>query len=395
MASLQQHMEDCVKFLGVPHREVHEWIDAFAARVGPSHRRVRHNREGIAEARSLFGEEGARAAAIHILRDCRNLPFLVDYTSGRVDALGLQRTWPVTAYIRYPEPDFEELVMTELYGPSGVVLWAFADEAAFALMASVSRFTLDEVRERAQVWSDAVETRSRLPPLEHHDNVHSIVSASVNSYLNEIGATPLFARIRQQMPQSTFELIDLDNLITPLVYIDKEHVEELKAELQGDDEDATVRFSIPLVISSKVKAVMNPLMNSVSFISPQKTLAVSPVQVRQTPEGVEVRFMVSNSFSAIVVGKIGSRYYLRNGIHRAYLLRSLGIKSAPCLLVQEEAPPPITIQAYPTFTPEVLGRERPPLLKDYFDPKLSIEIPLQRTQKVIKISPDESILPVD
>lgn len=395
MADLKQHMADCERFLGSPHREVHEWIDEYAANLGPLHRKVRHHRQGIEHARRLFGDAGSRAAAIHILRDCRNIPDFADYASGRVDPLGLPRVWPVTAYIHYPEREFEELVMSELSGPTGVVLWAFTDEAGIALIAGASRFTPDEVIQKAQIWSEAVQARKELAPSSEMIDAHPILSPHVQDYVTQVKSSPLFAAIAQQHPASEFLLVELDELITPLVYVDKEYVDELRAELQGTEEVDVAKFAIPLAITSKVKAAMDPTMRGVTFISPQKTLAVSPAQVRQTPDGVEVRFVVTNSFSAIVVGKYGGRYYLRNGIHRAFLLRSLGITTAPCLLIEEQNPPPVLSQAYPTFAASVLSLERPPLLKDYFDPKLTIEIPLQRTHKIIKISPDETIIPAD
>jgi hypothetical protein len=74
MASLQQHMKDCEHFLGAPFEEVNRWLDEFMPKVGANHRRFRHHREGIKEAGRLFGEAGAKAAIVHILRDCRNIP---------------------------------------------------------------------------------------------------------------------------------------------------------------------------------------------------------------------------------------------------------------------------------------------------------------------------------
>jgi hypothetical protein len=53
------------------------------------------------------------------------VPHREDYESGRVDALGLLKNWPVTAYIKYENKDFETLVMNNLLGSSGTVLWAF------------------------------------------------------------------------------------------------------------------------------------------------------------------------------------------------------------------------------------------------------------------------------
>jgi len=71
MASIDQHCEDCLNELGKEYREVHEWLDGLCDRKMPSkkHRIHRHHDEGVEEARELFGDEGAKAAEIHIKRD--------------------------------------------------------------------------------------------------------------------------------------------------------------------------------------------------------------------------------------------------------------------------------------------------------------------------------------
>ena len=77
---------------------------------------MRHHKEGVSQAGSLFGEQGARAAEVHILRDCRQVPQQADYETGYVDALGLRREWPVTAYIKYTDEDFEDFDLLWLLG---------------------------------------------------------------------------------------------------------------------------------------------------------------------------------------------------------------------------------------------------------------------------------------
>jgi hypothetical protein len=101
MAPLHQHMDDCQLFLGAPHERVHRWLDEYSAIAGATHRKFRHHWEGVCEAERLFGKDGAKAAIVHILRDCRNVPRAGDYRSGVADALGLRAHWPASA----KEPD--------------------------------------------------------------------------------------------------------------------------------------------------------------------------------------------------------------------------------------------------------------------------------------------------
>ena len=69
MASLEEHEADCERELGEPFTEVHLWLDALFKVLGPQHRSVRHNTEGIEEVRRMWGDRAAEAAEIHIRKD--------------------------------------------------------------------------------------------------------------------------------------------------------------------------------------------------------------------------------------------------------------------------------------------------------------------------------------
>lgn len=70
MPSLFQHCADCRRELGEPFQHVHEWLDAFFKSLGPKHRSVRHHAGGVEQVRARWGDRAARAAEIHIMRDC-------------------------------------------------------------------------------------------------------------------------------------------------------------------------------------------------------------------------------------------------------------------------------------------------------------------------------------
>lgn len=70
MALIEEHCNDCIRELGKPYREVHAWLDEFFPTLGFKHRVKRHHEEGVEEIRRMWGKEAARAAEIHIMRDC-------------------------------------------------------------------------------------------------------------------------------------------------------------------------------------------------------------------------------------------------------------------------------------------------------------------------------------
>lgn len=92
MADLETHCRESMKKLGSDFRKVHEWMDAYFPKMGPSHRKMRHHKEGIEEVRSLLEDKAAQAAKIHIEADlCGHIPKKIDYENGNVDNQGYPR----------------------------------------------------------------------------------------------------------------------------------------------------------------------------------------------------------------------------------------------------------------------------------------------------------------
>ena len=79
MAKFEEHCRDCERLLGDRHENVNRWIDELAKQYGANHRRHRHCWRGVREAKQLFGELGAKAAVVHIVRDCGAVPRERDY----------------------------------------------------------------------------------------------------------------------------------------------------------------------------------------------------------------------------------------------------------------------------------------------------------------------------
>lgn len=396
MASLSKHKADCTTWLGHDFEQVHLWLDEFARTAGATHRRFRHHKEGVEEAGRLFGRLGLQAALIHVLRDCRNIPSERDYASGTVDALGLPNAWPVAAYSQYSEEEFSALVNFNLHGPTGVLLWSFVgnENEVAGLLQGATRFSPEEAKVRLSEWEKARAARSALTPLPAPLEPLASPAGPAADFLSGLANQPLMKLLQQQFGGVKFVLAPVDRLISPLALIDFQYVEELRAELAGDDDLSVAKFSLPLSSSMPVRLSIDPATNSVTIVSEQKTLTLGAVSVQQVPEvGMQINFLVTTSAVQVIVSKVGERLYLRGGIHRAYLLASMGKKHIPCALVEENQLAALA-SAYPSFSPSVLQAERPPLLADFFDRSLSAEVPLRQTQKVIRIVGQDFLVPI-
>ena len=74
MAKFDDHCRDCERLLGERYEHVNHWMDELFRQYGPRHRRHRHCWAGVREALRLYGEVGAKAAIVHIVRDCGAVP---------------------------------------------------------------------------------------------------------------------------------------------------------------------------------------------------------------------------------------------------------------------------------------------------------------------------------
>ena len=394
IASLEQHERDTTKWLGSRFTEVHKWLDEFFPTSGSSHRKFRHHEEGIREAAKLFGESAADAARVHILRDCRNIPGADDYVQGRVDALGLPRDWPIAAYALYTEEAFSALVQYKLKGPTGILLWGFIGQEVAPLLPALTNLTPDEVKERLDAWQKAVEARNALPPLGEPEEPIKALPTDAAAHVSAMSGLPFFSQLSSQFGGFQFCSVPTDFLVTPLALIDYENIENLRPELQGEDELSIARFAFPQQLAVQLNAAVDLNRHSVSLVSRNKGLLVGGPQLNQTPSGIEVRFLVTSGAAIIMVSRIGNRLFLRSGIHRAYLLASLGVARIPCALVEEKFLSPIS-SSYPSFSNDVLTHARPPLLKDFFDDSLSLTATLRQTNKIVRVTAEELVVPVE
>jgi hypothetical protein len=263
-------------------------------------------------------------------------------------------------------------------------------------MQGVSRLSPSQQREHAERWAQA---RSRFDELQEQPlsaaATFTEADDSLSKYFTETFPNDTLQALKVQFPTFKPSTVPIDKLICPLAVIDYEYVEELKATLTGTEPADILKFALPRATEVPLKMAQDPSGRAITFVSSQKTIALSAMLVNQVPGvGVEVRMLVSGNPQFIFVSLVGGRLFIRNGVHRAYLLASLGVKELPCLLV-EEPQIPIVVGAYPTFTPQVLALPRPPLLIDAFDPTVALTMPVVRTTKIIRISGEELVLPVD
>jgi len=81
---LEEHCERSLKLFGKRYEDIHTWLDEFASKYSQperyKHRKHRHHKEGMEEAKRIFGDIGALVAEDHIRADNEGLlPTKEDY----------------------------------------------------------------------------------------------------------------------------------------------------------------------------------------------------------------------------------------------------------------------------------------------------------------------------
>lgn len=204
-------------------------------------------------------------------------------------------------------------------------------------------------------------------------------------------------------------LVELDHLVVYQKNIDLSFTRQIRSQLGATPTPQEIfhaclpahRPAPPVTSSSphSGKFVIASPSNDLRFLG---TMTLNPEQIIDYPPpgnlacvlGLALGFG-SNFLNAIYTEK---RLILSNGSHRAYALREMGVTHAPCVIEHAGSRDELDIIAASDVreAPELyLKHPRPPMLRDYFNPKLRKIIPVHRRllQLTVKFEIEESYLP--
>jgi hypothetical protein len=99
--------------------------------------------------------------------------------------------------------------------------------------------------------------------------------------------------------------------------------------------------------------------------------------------------MVGYGSNFLNVIQSDGRLLLHNGYHRAYALRELGVTHAPCIMQTATRRDELNLVASRSVLEDpafYLKAARPPLLKDFFDPRLRKVLRVPKILRVVELS---------
>lgn len=261
--------------------------------------------------------------------------------------------------------------------------------------AAVDRAALiDEWRTANDYYQELERSESGIA----NHGTHRELDPALASLTVEVRAHPHFRRCFDTLPTS-FAMVELDKLIVCQRHVTHNFVEAIKNHLGSTpDPEALFRFCLPLASPDTPVEIREVGSHRYVFRCEstdfrfQEPALLRPDQARGYEGfgaiagivGLVVGFG-SNFLNAVRVGK---RMLLNNGYHRACALRSLGITHAPCVIQTATRTDEVSLAVKSTVAedPEFFFESaRPPLLKDFFDPRIRKVLSTRRRVRQIEV----------
>ena len=243
----------------------------------------------------------------------------------------------------------------------------------------------EELEQREAGLADGAECR----PLD----------AALAPLVEEVTADARFRNTFDTLPTS-FGMVELDRLVVFQKSVTGNFVESVKERL-GPDPDAAAQFRFCMPLGQPEAPVRIQRLGSKRFLFHSdstdlrfhEAALLSPSQLPDYRSfgaiaGV-VGLVVGFGGNFLNVIRADGRLLLHNGYHRACALRSLGITHAPCVIttVTRMDELQLTAKAEVTRNPRFyFGAARPPLLKDFFDPRIRKALPVHRQRRIVEVN---------
>ena len=214
----------------------------------------------------------------------------------------------------------------------------------------------------------------------------------------EVKADPYFRQTFDTFP-TTIELVELDRLIVFQKSVTWDFVEQLTSRIDRNPRpEELFRFCLPVGERANPVQIRQAGSRRYIFRSESTDLCFQgnalfrPEQIRDHasfgPVAGVVGVVVGFGSNFLNVIRADNRMLLHNGYHRACALRSIGITHAPAIMQTVTGGDELAVAARETVSrnPDFYFRSaRPPLLKDFFDPKIRKVLVTPRLLRVIEV----------
>ena len=215
----------------------------------------------------------------------------------------------------------------------------------------------------------------------------------------ELAASPLFATTFDRMP-TTIEMVELDRIVVSQRRVTRTFVDGLAAKLSPCPSPAELfRFCQPLERRDPPVTIRRLSGDRYLFASESndlrlhETALLRPEQLvglaAAGPVAAAVGVVVGYGSNFLSLIRCEDRVVLHNGYHRAVAMRAAGITHAPCVVQEVTRRDEIEVSAGEAVAEDpafYFRARRPPVLKDFFDPRLVTVLKARPFLKLIEVS---------
>lgn len=308
------------------------------------------------------------------------------------------------------EPDLpfenEETLPTAVSTPAREELWLLGQPSLTDFLDYVRRAVVggEDMDRRGLIdaWRAANDVYHALETEEEGiaDEVERLpLPADLAPLVAELEASPHFGRTFDRMP-TTFEMVELDKIVVSQRRVTKTFVDGLAARLDPRPGPAELfRFCQPLERRDPPVTIRRLGSDRYLFVSESNDLRLHETALFRPgqlaghesfgPVAAAVGVVVGYGSNFLSLVRSEDRVVLHNGYHRAVAMRAAGITHAPCIVQTVTRKDELEVSAAPAVVEDpafYFRARRPPLLKDFFDPRIVTTLRARPLQKLIEVS---------
>jgi hypothetical protein len=224
---------------------------------------------------------------------------------------------------------------------------------------------------------------------------------SVTTLASEMQDDTRYRQTFNSLP-TRIAMVELDRLVVCQNHVTQTFVEALKLKLgPAPDPQSLFRFCLP--VGEYSAPVQIRTIDSKRFVFQSEStdfrfheaLLLRPEQIQNYDTFGEVASVLglvvgfSSNFLNAIFDDDSNRLLLHNGYHRACALRELGITHAPCVIQTVTRRDELDIVAKPIVARDpgyFFNAPRPPLLKDFWDSRISKLLQIKKARRTIEVS---------
>jgi hypothetical protein len=216
------------------------------------------------------------------------------------------------------------------------------------------------------------------------NNLFTPLPAEVAEYVENLRLDPTGANVLASCGQ--VQIVDLARICAAQPSVAVSSALERVSGLQSEDLVGIATVTLPIPTNDPLPMSFDPAKNSWLVSSPNPNLRIAGgFNPSVGPGLVGLGFAVAIQKSYVQVAGLNGRYFLRDGYHRAYGLLASGIRYVPALVKDFSSFEEVGLPLQGMLPQAAYLGDRPALLSDFLNDRVSADTTLPITQKMIVI----------